>query len=92
MTTTVLEPDPNAAREACADCVRELGLCRRHEKSILPQLAQPGWIRLIVSNYGAPTPPSPEAQKIIDRRARRKARRMAELASVCGDLLKTAAA
>lgn len=31
----------------CVPCLNHDGLCERHAKEVLPQLAQPGWVRLI---------------------------------------------
>lgn len=31
----------------CLDCTERQGLCRFHERHVLPQLAQPGWTKMI---------------------------------------------
>lgn len=67
----------------CADCLAHEGrLCVRHERSVLPQLAQPWWLVKLMGESRPPAPkkPSAEAQKIIDRKARKQERRATRLA------------
>lgn len=40
-----------AAEAPCADCIAHGGLCAVHARHVLPQLAQPAWIRMIGEGY-----------------------------------------
>lgn len=70
-------------QDVCPECVEQDGLCRRHEKAILPQLAQPGWYRLVGSaHYGkeqVEKAKDPAAIRLIRRKERRRASRAREL-------------
>lgn len=69
--------------ETCADCIKHDGLCRRHEKAILPQLAQPFWHKHAHSGMYRELKDekdhSPEGLKIIRRKERLRAKRLREL-------------
>ena len=61
----------------CPQCVSSEGLCAHHAKSVLPQLAQPGWYRLVgVQHYvdKRASIESAEAKKVRLRRERKRAR------------------
>lgn len=56
-------------------------LCPRHEKSVLPQLAEPGWYRLVPSGEMTPSEESPTNVRSRQRYQRsEKARRLSRLA------------
>jgi hypothetical protein len=56
----------------CVDCVKHEGLCRAHERAILPQLAQPSWVRLIgLQAVKKTSAASPAAQRAMRRNAKR---------------------
>lgn len=61
----------------CRACVRADGLCARHESDVLPQIARPGWVRLIgvslvsphrQAQIDKPATVSPQRQSYIQRR------------------------
>jgi hypothetical protein len=62
----------------CPRCVESDGLCTAHAKAVLPQLAQPGWVRLI----GVTKPkaerriPDAAAERIRQRKAAKATRRL----------------
>ena len=61
----------------CPQCVCSEGLCTHHAKSVLPQLAQPGWYRLVGAQHyidKRASVESPEAKKVRLRRERKRAR------------------
>lgn len=69
--------------DPCPDCIEHDGLCRRHERSVLPQLAQPFWYRHAHSGMYRELKEqkdhSPEALKLIRRKERRRSKRLTEL-------------
>lgn len=67
--------------DACDECVAQKGLCGKHARGVLPQLAQPFWYRLVGSNYDSPDVPSPQAVK---KAAKREHRRQLQLAQLFG--------
>ena len=70
----------------CDECVAQRGLCGRHKRAILPQLAQPHWYRLVgTDHHDERTEMSREARKVADRKAR-KAKRRAELLALAAEL------
>lgn len=70
----------------CDDCVAQRGLCGRHKRGVLPQLAQPHWYRLVGhAHHDERKEMSREARKIADRKAR-KAKRRAELLALVAEI------
>lgn len=68
--------------DLCTACVEQAGLCERHAKHVLPQLAEPAWYRHAHSGMYFETgkhKPSPEAQRKAARKARRAERRAARM-------------
>lgn len=61
--------------DVCEACLNADGLCQRHARHVLPQLAQPAWVRLIdkarleLANHIES--PSPAALKVMRRKARK---------------------
>lgn len=82
--------DPHALdTPECDRCARSQGLCSRHKRGILPQLAQPFWYRQ--AHSGLWTDEKEEAAKDAatrkaERRERLKAKRRAEMAALLADL------
>lgn len=65
-------PDPDPV---CSACVEAHGLCERHGRQILPQLAQPFWHRLVgETHYDKRVEESPAARKVRERKERKRAR------------------
>lgn len=83
------------AGDVCKNCVEQQGLCRRHEKAILPQLAEPFWYRQAHSGMfhelRDEKAHSPEALRLIRRKDRRRAKRAEELRRLV-DMIATPAA
>lgn len=76
MTTTVLER--LLAAENCQPCVHNAGLCvscAEGDRSILPQLKRPSWVRLI-GDWPKPVDVDSEAAKIASRKWRKRMRRL----------------
>ena len=67
--------------DLCQACVKQRGLCGRHRRGILPQLAQPFWYRLVGRLLDRTTHEqmlaelSPEARRIYNRKRTKAARR-----------------
>lgn len=59
----------------CDDCLSHDGLCLAHGKSVLPQLAQPRWYRLVGSVL-TPDKALPDESPSVLRAKRRVARRL----------------
>lgn len=96
MFRIISAPTEAASREAassylspvCDDCVAHEGLCKRHEPSVLPQLAQPGWYRLVGhTHYGKETAErelDSATSRLLKRKERKRAKRLRELALAIG--------
>lgn len=69
--------------DPCPDCIEHDGLCKRHEKAILPQLAQPGWYRLVGNTFYGKAQAEKEmdaaTRRLIKRKERKRAKRLREL-------------
>lgn len=67
----------------CPSCVSQQGLCGRHKKGILPQLAQPFWYKLVGATVDKTAHEqvletmSPEARRVYHRKRTKAARRAA---------------
>lgn len=67
----------------CASCIEQQGLCGRHKKGILPQLAQPFWYKLVgatlekTAHQQVLEEMSPEARRVYHRKRTKAARRAA---------------
>jgi hypothetical protein len=73
----------------CASCARSQGLCQRHARGILPQLAQPFWYRHAHSGLWSDEKEQAvlsQAGRKIARRKAMKERRRRELAALVADL------
>lgn len=59
--------------------MQSLGLCGRHRKAVLPQLAQPFWYRLVGTHHQKSEleAMSPEARRVYNRKRTKAARRAA---------------
>lgn len=68
-----------ATVELCGACVTRQGLCRRHARGVLPQLAQPFWYQLVGTHHqkSALEEMSPEARRVYERKRTKAARRAA---------------
>lgn len=81
----------------CPSCVEQQGLCGRHKKGVLPQLAQPFWYKLVgatlekTAHEIALAEMSPEARRIYHRK-RVKAARRAGMQKARADALASLAA
>lgn len=73
----------------CAACVRQDGLCGRHQRDVLPQLAQMYWYRLVKSGYVEADNPlsaietgclAPDEKRRAKREARKRFKRSAKAA------------
>lgn len=74
MSPAALATDPEPV---CDACLSHDGLCLAHAKSVLPQLAQPSWVRLIGAQRQLPKKapaPSTAAERAMRRNARRLVR------------------
>jgi hypothetical protein len=60
----------------CDDCLTHEGLCIAHAPSVLPQLAQPHWYRLVGHTLSADKPLKEESAPVLKAK-RRTARRLA---------------
>ena len=60
----------------CEECLSHGGLCEPHSKSVLPQLAQPHWYRLISSSQTEDLTPRPEESTSVLKAKRRVANRL----------------
>lgn len=73
-------------QDVCADCIRHDGLCRKHERAVLPQLAQPFWYRHAHSGMYRELKDekdhSAAGLKIKRRKERLRAKRMQEMAEL----------
>lgn len=80
---------PEVGGRECETCTKLKTLCRSCKRSILPQLAQPGWVRLIGANNGAEnkTDESPEARRIRLRKERRAIRRLKGASGLLANIL-----
>jgi hypothetical protein len=68
------------AGDICPACVAQQGLCQRHEKGVLPQLAQPFWHKLVgqdrrYEEQRVLADMSPEARLVYERKQRKAKRR-----------------
>lgn len=65
----------------CPACVSQQGLCGRHAKGVLPQLAQPFWYKLVGATVDKTAHEllldemSPEARRVYHRKRTKAARR-----------------
>lgn len=77
--------DPAAPSEAaflsaeiCPDCVKQDGLCKRHIPSVCPNLAQPGWYRLVGTSFYGKAQAEREkdiaTQRLLGRKERKRQR------------------
>lgn len=100
MSTTVPAPDAGfrlssiaaaaiAAEPLCADCLSREGLCLAHAKSVLPQLAQPHWYRLVGSVLAPDRAVKDEAPAVLKAK-RRTARRLQR--AMAGEFTRTRSA
>ena len=71
----------------CDECVRRQGLCHRHERDVLPQLAQMWWYRLVGSDWNdgdkatdCVVPVDPDEKRRAKREARKRFKRSAKAA------------
>jgi len=69
---------PQVGGRECERCSQLKTLCRSCKRSILPQLAQPGWIRLIGQNNGGKDKKdeSSEGRRVRLRKERKAVRRL----------------
>lgn len=79
----------------CPDCCERSGLCVRCAKSVVPQLAQPHWYRLVGKDRRgadqiADGELSREGRKAKNRRTRKAARRLAR--ALAGEFTRSAKA
>lgn len=61
----------------CTACVEQSGLCGRHKKGVLPQLAQPFWYQLVGTHHqkSVVEAMSPEGRRVYNRKRTKAARR-----------------
>lgn len=74
--------------DTCQRCVSARGLCRRHARGVLPQLAQPFWYKLVgtIAEKSAHEQVletmGPEARKVYHRKRTKAARKAARAAQM----------
>lgn len=82
-----VERGPRFVDNDCPACVKEKhGVCKFHEKFFYPQLTQPKWVRLIGKQEQIKPKPetSPEAERVIRRKERKRSKRAKEKCGVNG--------
>ena len=74
--------DGQPSEPPCRYCIEQGGLCKRHSRSVCPQLAQPFWYRLVGTDAqkSAEQEMSPEARRIAERKRRKAAKRASDAA------------
>lgn len=80
----ILPPAPSAGfvvsgielPPVCDACLSHDGLCLAHGKSVLPQLAQPHWYRLVGTTLQQTETPRPDETAPVLKAKRRVARRL----------------
>lgn len=72
--------------DLCPSCITHQGLCRKHERGVLPLLKEPHWYRLVHSGMYRELKDekdhSPEGLAIRRRKERRRAKRYEQLKHV----------
>lgn len=76
----MLDVSPEKRASPCPECIRSQGLCASCGKSVLPQLAQPFWYKLVGTDrrdesQRTVAEMSPEARKVYNRKRTKAARR-----------------